>query len=159
MIGGWSGDVHLRGHGFGLPDGSQSLRYPHRGFGGPRWLPRRRRMLVHLRMGDVDHEALMNWLAAAPIVVFGAPIGAWLASRLPRVKVLYFVSGLCVFQFLWTLQQTAHAPAEWIFVTAAMSIGLALLATHFIKPANTSRNGLVCSTLLPIDGFTGAGHK
>ncbi len=82
---------------------------------------------VHLRLADIDREATMNWLAAGPFVIFGAPIGTWLGARLPRVKVLYFVSGLCVFQFLWTLQQTAHGATEWIFVAVAMSIGMAVL--------------------------------
>jgi len=86
---------------------------------------------LHLWIGDIDRAAAMNWLAAGPIVIFGAPIGTWLGSRLPRVKVLYFVSGLCVFQFLWTLQQTAHGPTEWIFVAVAMSIGLVLLFTLY----------------------------
>jgi uncharacterized membrane protein YfcA len=82
---------------------------------------------LHLWLGDIDRQAAMNWLASGPIAIFGAPIGAWLGARLPRVKVLYFVSALCVFQFLWTLQQTAHGPTEWIFVALAMSIGLVLL--------------------------------
>jgi uncharacterized membrane protein YfcA len=82
---------------------------------------------VHIHLADIDREATMNWLAAGPIVIFGAPIGTWLGARLPRVKVLYFVSGLCVFQFLWTLQQTAHGATEWIFVAVAMSIGMAVL--------------------------------
>jgi uncharacterized membrane protein YfcA len=86
---------------------------------------------MHLWLGDIDRQAAMNWLAAGPIVIFGAPIGTWLAARLPRVKVLYFVSGLCIFQFLWTLQQTAHGSTEWIFVAVAMSVGPLLLFTLY----------------------------
>lgn len=82
---------------------------------------------IHLHLGDIDRETAMNWFAALPIVIFGAPTGTWLGARLPRVKVLYFVAGLCVFQFLWTLQQTAHGATEWIFVAVAMSIGMAVL--------------------------------
>jgi uncharacterized membrane protein YfcA len=86
---------------------------------------------LHLWIGDIDRQAAMNWLAAGPIVIFGAPIGTWLGSKLPRFKVLYFVSGLCIFQFLWTLQQTAHGPTEWIFVAVAMTIGMLLLFTLY----------------------------
>lgn len=58
---------------------------------------------IHVHLADIDHETAMNWPAAGPIVIFGSPTGAWLSARLPRAKVLYFVAGLCVLQFLWTL--------------------------------------------------------
>ena len=69
----------------------------------------------------------MNWMAAGPIVIFGAPTGTWLVSVLPRVRVLYFVAALCIFQFVWTLSQTAKTQAEWMFVAGAMVVaGLTL---------------------------------
>ncbi|HXJ39955.1 MAG TPA: sulfite exporter TauE/SafE family protein [Bryobacteraceae bacterium] len=77
---------------------------------------------LHILIGDVGHEAFMNWMAAGPIVIFGAPTGTWLVSVLPRVRVLYFVAGLCIFQFVWTLWQTAHTQSEWIFVAGAMVV-------------------------------------
>lgn len=92
---------------------------------------------LHVWMGDVDRQAAMNWLAAGPIVIFGAPAGTWLVSRIPRIKVLYFVSGLCVFQFFWTLQQTAHGRAECLFVAGAMSLAIILLYTLY----KTGRSG------------------
>jgi uncharacterized membrane protein YfcA len=86
---------------------------------------------LHLYLGDVDRTAVMNWLAAGPIVIFGAPIGTWIGSKLQRIKVLYFVSGLCVFQFGWTLWQTAHSTAEWLFVGIAMGIAGTVLTTLY----------------------------
>ncbi|HEX4277853.1 MAG TPA: sulfite exporter TauE/SafE family protein [Bryobacteraceae bacterium] len=87
--------------------------------------------ILHLLVGDIDSQAMFNWMAAAPIVVFGAPTGAYLVSILPRVKVLYFVSGLCVFQFVWTLQQTAHSTTEWEFVAIAMVVAVVTLLTLY----------------------------
>lgn len=82
---------------------------------------------LHIWIGDVGHEAFMNWMAAGPIVIFGAPTGTWLVSVLPRVRVLYFVAGLCIFQFIWTLSQTAKVQADWMFVAGAMVVaGLTL---------------------------------
>ncbi len=82
---------------------------------------------LHIWIGDVGHEAFMNWMAAGPIVIFGAPTGTWLVSVLPRVRVLYFVAALCIFQFVWTLSQTAKTQAEWMFVAGAMVVaGLTL---------------------------------
>ena len=86
---------------------------------------------LHLWLGDVDRQAVMNWLAAAPIVIFGAPAGTWIVSVLPRIRVLYFVSGLCLFQFIWTLQQAAHGRAEWLFVVAAMTLAVVILVALY----------------------------
>jgi len=87
--------------------------------------------ILHIYMGDVDSQAVFNWLAAGPIVIFGAPTGAFLMSILPRMKVLYFVAGLCVFQFAWTLQQTAHSSTEWWFVAIAMAVAVVVLMTLY----------------------------
>jgi uncharacterized protein len=93
--------------------------------------------VLHAYLGDIDRQAFFNWLAAGPVVLFGAPMGAYLVSILPRMKVLYFVSGLCIFQFIWTLQQTAHSSTEWLFVAAAMVVATAVLLTLYRagKPA------------------------
>ena len=87
--------------------------------------------ILHGYMGDIDQQSIYNWLAATPIVIFGAPAGTWLVSVLPRIRVLYFVSGLCVFQFLWTLQQTAHGSAEWGFVAGAMVLAVTALTVLY----------------------------
>jgi uncharacterized membrane protein YfcA len=87
--------------------------------------------LLHSGLGDIDRNAFYNWLAAGPIVIFGAPTGAWLVSVLPRVRVLYFVSALCVLQFVWNVQQTAHSATEWIFVAAAMAVAVIALTALY----------------------------
>jgi uncharacterized membrane protein YfcA len=83
--------------------------------------------VVHILLGDIDNEAFYNWMAAGPIVIFGAPTGAWLVSVLPRVRVLYFVAALCVFQFGWTLYTTAHTATEWTFTAGAMAVAVTSL--------------------------------
>lgn len=87
--------------------------------------------LLHGYLRDIDQETIFNWLAATPLVIFGAPIGTYLVSILPRTKVLYFVSFLCVFQFVWTLYQTAHTRLEWSFVGIAMVVAVTLLITLY----------------------------
>jgi len=44
-----------------------------------------------------------NWLAAAPIVALGAPLGAFIVDKIGRAPTLYFVSLLCIGQFVWTV--------------------------------------------------------
>ncbi|MGH9720184.1 MAG: sulfite exporter TauE/SafE family protein [Bryobacteraceae bacterium] len=79
---------------------------------------------LHLAIGDVDAEVFYNWLAAGPIVVFGAPAGALLVSIIPRIRTLYFVSLLCVVQFVWTLYQVKPKPGEWMFVACSLLIAV-----------------------------------
>jgi uncharacterized membrane protein YfcA len=45
-----------------------------------------------------------NWLAAAPIVALGAPLGVFVVHLIGRAPTLYFVSVLCIGQFFWTMQ-------------------------------------------------------
>ena len=44
-----------------------------------------------------------NWLAAAPVVAVGAPLGAIVVKRIPRMVTMGIVSTLCIAQFAWTL--------------------------------------------------------
>jgi len=80
---------------------------------------------LHLAIGDIPSTVFGMCLAAAPLVIFGAPVGAYLATRIPRIRLLYFVSALCVFQFGWTMWATPLHTAEWVFTAAT------LLAANF----------------------------
>jgi uncharacterized membrane protein YfcA len=75
---------------------------------------------LHVLIGDIGAEVFYNWMACAPVVVFGAPFGAFLVSVIPRVRTLYFVSILCIVQFVWTLWQLSPGPREWALVAAAL---------------------------------------
>ena len=43
-----------------------------------------------------------NWLAAAPVVALGAPLGVFIVGLIGRKPTLLFVAVLCVGQFIWT---------------------------------------------------------
>ena len=43
-----------------------------------------------------------NWLAAAPVVALGAPLGVFVVGLIGRKPTLLFVAVLCVGQFAWT---------------------------------------------------------
>ncbi len=43
-----------------------------------------------------------NWLAAAPVVALGAPLGVFVVQLIRRKPTLLIVSVLCVGQFIWT---------------------------------------------------------
>jgi uncharacterized membrane protein YfcA len=81
---------------------------------------------VHLWVGDIPRDVTMKFLAAGPLVIFGAPIGTYIVSVIPRIRTLYVVSFLCVLQFFWTLKSLERTRAEWIFVALAMTLATAV---------------------------------
>lgn len=58
--------------------------------------------LVNSTTYEIAPAVYANWLAAAPIVAFGAPLGALMLYLINRTFTLIFVSILCVGQFIWT---------------------------------------------------------
>ncbi|QDV25462.1 Sulfite exporter TauE/SafE [Aureliella helgolandensis] len=52
---------------------------------------------------SIAPEVFANWLAAAPVVALGAPIGSIVVNLISRAPTLILVSILCIGQFLWTL--------------------------------------------------------
>ena len=83
---------------------------------------------LHLAIGDIPRAIFGHWLAAAPLVIFGAPAGTFLVTRIPRIRLLYFVSALCIFQFVWTLWATPMGRSEWIFALATLVLSNAAFA-------------------------------
>lgn len=61
-----------------------------------------------------------NWLAAAPIVALGAPLGVFIVQKIGRQPTLYFVAVLCIGQFVWTMQNEWPA-LGWIGLAIALA--------------------------------------
>ncbi|NND43822.1 MAG: sulfite exporter TauE/SafE family protein [Xanthomonadales bacterium] len=80
-------------------------------------------ILVKLAFGDVAPGVFEHWLAAAPVVALGAPLGALIVSRMGRKPTLFVVSLLCLFQFAWTMSDEWHR----LGLTGLLLAGLGLL--------------------------------
>ncbi|MGE0712073.1 MAG: sulfite exporter TauE/SafE family protein [Planctomycetota bacterium] len=63
-------------------------------------------------------EVFANWLAAAPIVALGAPLGVVVVDLVGRVPTLLFVAVLCLLQLVWTVVDLA-LPAEAVGLVLA----------------------------------------
>jgi len=85
-------------------------------------------ILTKLLAGTVQPGTFENWVAAAPVVALGAPLGALAVSRIPRRPILLFVSLLCVAQFAWTITHERVWQAPWILVAAVLGVVVFLLA-------------------------------
>lgn len=62
-----------------------------------------------------------NWLAAAPVVALGAPLGVFVVQYIGRKPTLLVVAALCVGQLVWTLSREFNA-------LGVLGSGLALVA-------------------------------
>ncbi len=61
-------------------------------------------VITKLTIGDgLQPGTFANWLAAAPVVAIGAPLGVYIVARIGRKPTLLVVASLCVAQFGWTL--------------------------------------------------------
>jgi uncharacterized membrane protein YfcA len=69
-----------------------------------------------------------NWLAAAPVVVLGAPLGAFVVARIGRRSTLRVVAVLCLAQFAWTMRAERNH-LGW------PGIGLAIAAVLLLNAA------------------------
>ena len=79
----------------------------------------------------MDIAVLWNWLAAAPVVALGAPLGAMIVERLPRAPTLLIVSTLCIAQLVWTLVDQAVTGWPLALTLAALTTVSALFLYLF----------------------------
>ncbi|MFC1740656.1 sulfite exporter TauE/SafE family protein [Pseudomonadota bacterium] len=82
---------------------------------------------VKLLLGDLQPGTFENWLAAAPVVAIGAPLGAFVVSKIGRRPTLIVVSLLCVVQFVWTLVHERGNLTVWNVSAALLGVVLFLL--------------------------------
>lgn len=71
--------------------------------------------------GNVQPGVFEHWLAAAPVVALGAPLGVFVVALIGRKPTLLVVAVLCVIQFVWTCY------AEWQAL-GVVGVALAVLA-------------------------------
>lgn len=84
-------------------------------------------VVVKLLLGSFEPGTYEQWLAAAPIVALGAPLGALVVHRIGRRPTLVLVSLLCVGQFIWTLVHERAVLTAWNFGAAMLGVVLFLL--------------------------------
>lgn len=74
-----------------------------------------------------------NWLAAAPIVALGAPLGVFVVSFIGRKPTLLVVATLCVGQFIWTCCAEYAALGNTGIGIALLAVGLCLLGFEKLR--------------------------
>jgi uncharacterized membrane protein YfcA len=74
-----------------------------------------------------------NWLAAAPVVAIGAPLGVYIVAKIGRKPTLLVVAALCVVQFVWTLQSEYTRLGLIGCLLALLAVGLFLLMFETLR--------------------------
>jgi uncharacterized membrane protein YfcA len=90
---------------------------------------------VKLLIGDFQPGTFENWLAAAPVVAIGAPLGALVVSRMGRRSTLMIVSVLCVAQFAWTLYHERDVITGASLAASLAGVVLFLLVFEYLRRA------------------------
>lgn len=70
--------------------------------------------------GDVD-AAFGYWLVAIPVVVFGAPLGAYAASKATRDHIIILLVSLITLEFVTTLILVPFSSTAWAVAGAAVA--------------------------------------
>lgn len=74
-----------------------------------------------------------NWLAAAPVVCLGAPLGAFMVAIIGRKPTLLFVAVLCVGQFIWTCYAERTALGFGGILLSLIAVGLCLMGFEKLR--------------------------
>jgi hypothetical protein len=83
--------------------------------------------------------AFENWLAAAPVVALGAPLGAYVVDLIGRRPTLLFVAALCVAQFVWMCVAERSTLGTWGIVGACLAVGLLVLTFEELRSWGITR--------------------
>jgi len=74
-----------------------------------------------------------NWLAAAPVVCLGAPLGVFMVQWIGRKPTLLFVAVLCVGQFVWTCHAERAALGPGGILVALAALGACLFGFEKLR--------------------------
>ncbi len=74
-----------------------------------------------------------NWLAAAPIVALGAPLGVFVVNVIGRKPTLLVVAVLCVGQLLWTLYQESDSLGAGGVTYSLIAVGACLIGFERLR--------------------------
>lgn len=75
-------------------------------------------------MADIGPIETQAWLAAAPVVLFMAPFGAWVASKLHRLHIALLLQIIIVVQFLGALYVLRPSVELLLFCAGVVAIGV-----------------------------------
>jgi uncharacterized membrane protein YfcA len=90
-------------------------------------------VVIKSALGSWQEGVYENWLAAAPVVALGAPLGVFIVGLIGRKPTLLVVAALCVGQFIWTCFSEYQA-LGWLGVLGAVAaVAICLLGFEKLR--------------------------
>ncbi len=83
-------------------------------------------ILTKMAFTGVQPGVFGNWLAAAPVVALGAPLGVFVVALIGRKPTLIVVAILCVGQLIWTLTRERDALGITGIVLSLLAVAVCL---------------------------------
>ncbi len=83
--------------------------------------------------GTWQPGVLGNWLAAAPVVALGAPLGVFVVGLIGRKPTLLVVAVLCIGQYLWTGFTERETLGVWGMAIFAGAVLVCLLGFEWLR--------------------------
>lgn len=90
-------------------------------------------LAVKLSAGGLQSGVYERWIAAAPVVALGAPLGAFIAAIIGRAPTMVFVSLLCVGQFVWMCMNERDSLGEGGIAIACLAVVVAVGALERLR--------------------------
>jgi uncharacterized membrane protein YfcA len=84
-------------------------------------------IVTQVGAGHVSPHVADAWLVSAPVVLFGAPLGAFVAALIPRRVTLGIVTFLCLGQVVWLCVHEGMGLEAQLAVWLAVFAGFAIL--------------------------------
>lgn len=97
-------------------------------------------VLFNTLLGDWQPGVFGNWLAAAPVVALGAPLGAYAVSVIGRKPTLAVVAGLCVFQLIVSCYAQREKLGGWGIAAVVTALGICLLGLEWVRAIGRARS-------------------
>jgi uncharacterized membrane protein YfcA len=86
--------------------------------------------LTSAAQGSLTEDVYHAWLAAAPIVLFGAPLGALAMTLIPRKPTMIIIASLCLMQLFWAIWRVG--PSAGVLIGAGAGLLAANLVFHLL---------------------------
>lgn len=90
-------------------------------------------ILTKMTFTGIQPGVYGNWLAAAPVVALGAPLGVFVVDLIGRKPTLIVVAVLCVGQLIWTLVQESPSLGFLGLIGAILAVAACLLGFERLR--------------------------
>jgi uncharacterized membrane protein YfcA len=110
-------------------------------------------ILIKISDAGIEEDVFNLWLAAAPVVILGAPLGVVVVDLVGRNKTLFSVAMLCVGQYVWVcVREYTNIGVTGLLMslTAVFVVIYLLEALRKIGLKLTHKHGTDSNELLPM---------